>query len=125
VRRLLALVVLVAALALPPLAAGSDSGIRGVVLNTTCAGPCAYPPPPPPPYTGDGLTVRVRHLPDGEVVAVRHPKDGRFRIELAPGLYRVRAKVDGPCWDGEAKRVRVYGGQFTGVRLHVSNGCVV
>ncbi len=114
-----------AALAAPAATAAGNSGIRGSVVNTTCPGPCAYPPPPPPLYTGDGLTVRVRSLPGGQVVAVRHPKEGRFRIELPAGLYRVRAQVEGRCWDGEAKRVRVYGDAFARVRLHVSNACVV
>ena len=46
--------------------AGEATGIRGVVLDATCYGPCRYPPPPLSPYTGPGLTVVVRHLPDNQ-----------------------------------------------------------
>ena len=55
-----------------------------------------------------------------------HPKDGRFRVEVAPGAYRVRASVDdgSSCWKGEAKQVKVVAG-FTQVRLHVYNACIV
>jgi len=128
VRRLLTAAVVLGALAFPAVApASSDTGIKGVVLNTTCPGPCQYPSPPPPRYTGPGLTVKVRSLDTQELVATLHPKDGRFRVEVAPGPYRVRASVaDGSsCWQGEAKQVKVVAGAFTPVRLHVNNACVV
>jgi hypothetical protein len=127
VRRLLITAVLLGALALPATASASESGIKGEVLNTTCAGPCRYPPPPPPRYTGPGLTVKVRSLSTNKLVATLHPKDGRFRVEVAPGPYNVRASVgDGTsCWQGEAKRVKVVAEAFTRVRLHVYNACVV
>jgi hypothetical protein len=111
-----------------PAAAARTSGIKGVVLNTTCPGPCRYPPPKPQPYTGSGLTVTVRRLPERRLVAVRQPTDGRFRIGVRKGRYRVKASVGGSepaCWQGEAKRVRVSAGQFTRVRLHVYNACIV
>jgi hypothetical protein len=126
VRRLLAVAVVLGALAFPAVAPASGTGIRGVVLNTTCPGPCQYPSSPPPRYTGPGLTVRVRSLDTQQLVATLHPKDGRFRVEVAPGPYRVRASVgDGSsCWQGEAKQVKVVTG-FTQVRLHVYNACIV
>src|SRR5438093_9006795 len=62
VRRLLTTAVLLGVLAFPAVAPASGTGIKGVVLNTTCPGPCQYPSPPPPRYTGSGLTVRVRSL---------------------------------------------------------------
>jgi len=128
VRRLLIMAaVLLGALALPAVAVASGTGVKGVVLNTTCYGPCQYPPPPPRPYTGPGLTVKVRSLSTHELVAKLHPKDGRFRVEVPPGLYRVRASVEDEwsCWRGEAKRVKVVAGAFTRVRLHVYNACIV
>jgi hypothetical protein len=128
-RRIAILFALVAlgAVSIPPGAgAGTETGIKGVVLNTTCYGPCRYPPPPPPLYTGPGLTVAIRTV-DGELVARLHPKDGRFQVAEPPGTYRVRARVgtDPSCWRGEVKTVKVESGSVTRVRLHVYNACVV
>ena len=128
-RRLLIIAFVAAAAALPVQAAAQGSGagtIKGVVYDATCYGPCLYPPPPPERYTHDNLLVKVRSLPDRELVAKLQPTDGRFQIEVAPGLYRVRAKIrhGGYCWEGEAKRVQVVEDQTTRVRLHVSNACI-
>lgn len=116
------------ALAAPPAVAGTGeaTGIRGVVLDATCYGPCRYPPPPLSPYTGSGLTVAVRSLSDNELVAVLHPKDGRFAIRLVPGWYRLKARVgqEPSCWRGEARRAQVLSGQVTRVRLRVANECI-
>jgi hypothetical protein len=130
-RKLLVLAFLLATAALPAQAAAErDTGtgvIRGVVYDATCYGPCQYPPPPPRPYTRDNLVVTVRSLPDRELVAKLHPKDGRFRVKVPAGAYRVRAFIrnGGACWEGEAKDVRVAEGQTTGVRLRVYNACIV
>jgi hypothetical protein len=124
----IAALVLVAAAPAQAVAHGSGTGtIRGVVHNTTCYGPCAYPPPPPQPYTGDNLVVKIRSLPDRQLVAKLHPTDGRFQIDVAPGLYRVRAKVrdGGHCWRGQAKKAQVAQDQTTRVRLNVYNACIV
>jgi hypothetical protein len=131
VRKLLILAFLLGAAALPVQAAatsGTGTGvITGVVYDATCYGPCRYPPPPPRPYTRDNLVVTVRTLPDRELVAKLHPKDGRFRVRVPAGAYRVRAFIrnGGPCWEGEVKDVRVAQGKTTGVRLHVHNACIV
>ncbi len=128
VRKLLAVVALLAAAALPaPAVAGETGAIKGVVIDTTCYGPCMYPPPPPRRYTGDNLVVRVRHLPDYELVARVRPEDGRFRVELAPGLYRLRPVVlgGGDCWRSQARRVHVVADQTALVRLDVYNACIL
>jgi hypothetical protein len=130
VRKLLVIAFLLAAAALPVQAAAQDSGtgtLKGVVYDATCYGPCQYPPPPPRLYANDNLVVTIRSLPDRELVAQLHPTDGRFQIEVAPGLYRVRAKIrdGGYCWEGEAKKVQVVEDQTTRVRLHVYNACIV
>lgn len=131
VRKLLIVVAfLLAAATLPVQAAGEGSGtgtIRGVVYDATCYGPCRYPPPPPRLYTHDNLVVTVRSLPDRELVAKLHPKDGRFRIQIRSGAYRVRAFIrnGGYCWEGEARDVKVVRGQTTRVRLRVYNACIV
>jgi hypothetical protein len=128
-RKLLALGAALMGLAIAPAVAPASegTGIKGVVLDTTCYGPCRVPPPPPPRYTGDGLIVTVRSLPDRDLVAKLHPKDGRFRVETPPGTYRVRARIgrEPNCWQGEARRVEVRKGDFTRVRLHVYNACIV
>ena len=130
VRKLLVIAFLLAAAALPVQAAAQGSGtgtIKGVVYDTTCYGPCRYPPPPPQPYTHENLVVTIRSLPSRELVAKLHPTDGRFQIEVAPGLYRVRAKIrdGGYCWEGEAKKVQVVEDQTTRVGLHVYNACIL
>jgi hypothetical protein len=129
VRKLLVVIaVLLAAALLPPGAQGSGTGtLKGAVYNTTCYGPCRYPPPPPPLYTGDDLVVAIRSLPDRELVAVLRPKDGRFRIDLKAGYYRVRAFIRNgePCWEDDIKNVKVVRDQVTGVRLSVYNACIV
>jgi hypothetical protein len=130
VRKLLVIAFLLAAVALPVQATAQGSGtgtIKGVVYDTTCYGPCRYPPPPPRLYTRDNLVVTIRSLPDRELVAKLYPTDGRFQIEVAPGLYRVRAFIrnGGSCWEGEAKKVQVVEDQTTWVRLHVYNACIV
>jgi len=104
-------------------------GIRGVVLNKTCPGPCAEPPPPWPPYEGEDLTVRVRSLPEGRLVASLRPTDGSFGVDLPPGNYRVRAFVgrrgDGVCWKGDVKRVVVTDAASPEIELNVQNVCVL
>jgi hypothetical protein len=154
VRRVLtALVVLaVLALAAAPAEAGKHhrhkSGVKGVVLNSTCYGACAEPPPPPPPYTGP-VTITVRRASDGALVATRDINDGYFRIRVKRGQYDVSAvppnppscqpqpgqvcpaeggaqpAVIAPCMTGETKRVQVRRHRFTHVELHVQNTCIV
>jgi hypothetical protein len=119
---------LLASLTFPAMVgAGTATGIRGVVLDATCYGPCRYPPEPLSPYTGPGLTVAVRSLPDNRLVMRLHPKDGRFAVRVAPGSYRLKARVrqgHPPCWQGEAKQVKVLSGQVSRVRLRVANTCI-
>ncbi len=83
----------------------------------------------PRPFEGPARVV-VKTRPDHEVVAVTAVQESRFRVEVAPGLYRVRVipYPDQPkdqCWKGSVKRAQVKPGQFTRVRLTVENICVV
>jgi hypothetical protein len=155
VRRVLtALAVLgVAALLAPPAEAGKrhhkHSGVRGVVLNSTCYGACAEPPPPQPTYTGP-VTVTVRRASDGALVASREVSDGHYKIRIKRGQYDVSSvppnppscqpqpgqvcpaqggaqssAIVAPCMTGETKRVQVRRHRFTYVELHVQNVCIV
>ena len=111
----------------PAAGAGEPTGIKGVVLDATCYGPCQYPPKPLPPYTGPDLIVTVRSPPDHRLVAKLHPKDGHFSVKVPLGTYRVRARIgnEPSCWRGETKKVQVVAGELARVRLHVANGCIV
>jgi hypothetical protein len=156
VRRVLtALAVLsVAALAAAPADAGKrhkhkPAGVKGIVLSSTCAGPCTEPPPPSPPYTGP-VTINVHRVSDGALVASQETTDGRFRLRAKRGHYDVSSvppnpptceptpdtvcpaqggpaskETIAPCLQGETKRVRVKRHRFTRVELHVQNVCVV
>jgi hypothetical protein len=124
-----------------------SAGVKGVVLNSTCPGPCTEPPPPSPPYTGP-VTVTVRRATDGILVASRDTSDGHFRIRVKRGLYDVssvppnplfcppqqicpaqggkqRVAMIVPCLTGETKRVQIRRHRFTYVELHVQNVCIV
>jgi hypothetical protein len=124
------------------------SGVKGVVLNSTCYGPCAEPAPPQPPYQGP-VTVTVRRAGDGTLVASQEINDGHFRLRVKRGQYDVSSvppnppscqpqpgqvcpagagaqpAVIMPCLTGETKRVQVRRHRFTRVELHVGNVCVV
>jgi hypothetical protein len=125
------------------------SGIKGVVLNSTCYGPCAEPPPPEPVYTG-AVTITVVRVADGTTVASQAIDDGHFRLRLKRGTYDVSSvppnppspqpcppgqvcalngaqssAIIAPCLQGETKRVQVRRRHFTRVELHVQNICIV
>jgi hypothetical protein len=154
VRRVLTAVALLSVLVLAatPAAAGKrhkHAGVKGVVLNSTCPGPCTQPPPPESPYTGP-VTVTVRRASDGALVASQETNDGHFRMRVKRGRYDVSAvppnppqcqpqpgqvcpagssgqsaAIVEPCMTGETKRVRVRRHHFTYVELHVRNACIV
>jgi hypothetical protein len=138
----LALLVLVGVLVTPADArkhhSHKPSGIKGVVLNSTCSGACMDPPPPAPAYTGGGLTVTVTRVSDGAMIATSQPTDGHFRFRVKRGLYRVTAEVapqpastpqssamPANCWEGDSQEAQVLRHRFTHVELHVGNVCIV
>ncbi len=154
-RRLLTVLALLGAIAL--VAAPADakkrhshkpSGVKGVVLNSSCAGACVDPPPPEPVYTG-AVTITVQRASDGQQVASQATGDGHFRIRLKRGLYDVSsvppnpepppcqpgmmcplagaqsAAIVAPCMQGETTRVQVRRHHFAHLELHVSNVCIV
>lgn len=111
-----------------PAGAAEKVSLRGVVLDSTCPGPCAQPPPPLPPYAGPNLVVSIRDLGTGEVLRRLRPADGRFSFRVPKGAYRVRAFVGGQpqpnCYVGSQRRVEV-GDAKVRVRLTIHNACVV
>lgn len=122
--------------------ARKGAGVKGVVLDATCHGPCVEPQPQTQPYAGE-VSVVVRRAADGVEVASQTVTDGRFRIRLKRGLYDVgsvppgpppctgevcpaeKRPVIAPCETGETQRVRVHRKRFTRVELHVQNVCVL
>lgn len=125
IRRRLVFTIVVAALVPSAFAnARETSGFKGRVLDVTCYGPCIYPPPESPPYTGEGLTVSVKTLPERVPVAKLHPTDGTFQLEAPAGLYRVRARFRDECWRGQRRRVQVPDGDYARVTLRVYNDCI-
>jgi hypothetical protein len=71
------------------------AGVKGVVLNSTCPGPCVEPPPPPQLYTGS-VVVTVRRVSDGAQVASQAITDGHFRMRVARGVYDVSSVPRNP-----------------------------
>jgi hypothetical protein len=158
VRRLLtalALVGVIAVAAVPAEAGTRDghkhkrAGIRGVVVNGTCLGPCTEPKPIHPAYA-EPVTITVRRASNGVQVARRETSNGKFRMRVKRGLYDVSAIPPGPppciptptsvcpaqgadsskqvivpCLMGETKRVRVKRHRVTYVELHMRNVCIV
>jgi hypothetical protein len=124
------------------------AGVKGVVLNSTCAGPCAEPSPPQPLYSGP-VTVTVHRASDGALIASQAVTDGHFRMRVKRGQYDVSsvppnppscvptpetvcpasagasAAIVAPCLMGETQRVQVRRHRFTRVELHVTNVCIV
>jgi len=153
-RRGLLIIAVIAIALVPASAAGKKrhshkpAGVEGVVLNSTCPGPCAEPAPPAPTYTG-AVTITVTRASDGQQVASQAISDGQFRIRLKRGLYDVSSvppspptceptpeticpmygaenkAIIAPCLTGETQRVQVRRHRFTHVELHVSNVCIV
>jgi hypothetical protein len=132
--------------------AKGPAGVKGVVLDATCYGPCAVPAPPQPVYTG-AVTIEVRRPSDGAMVASQAISDGHFRIGLAPGSYQVASVPPNPtpqpapqpcppgefcplagsaqpaaiiaCMTGETQPVQIHRHRFAEVTLHVRNTCIV
>jgi hypothetical protein len=89
VKRLAVIAAITAAFACAPVASARiDSGVRGLVTMSGCPGPvregdnctARYP----------GATIRAIRARDGALVKVFHSRmNGRFRVHLRPGRYRL------------------------------------
>jgi hypothetical protein len=104
------------------------SGVEGVVLNSTCYGPCVDPAPPEPVYTG-AVTITVSRARDGTIVASQAISRGHFKLRVKRGLYDVSSVPPNPspqpCLTGETRRVEVRRHRFIRLELHVQNVCIV
>lgn len=102
--------------------AASSSGVRGqVLLGPTCPVVQEGSPCPDEPVGG----VEVRALTDGETIAeTTSGEDGRFELELPPGLYTLEAVVDpgGPGMFAKPVAVTVTAGAFVEVVVPVDSG---
>jgi hypothetical protein len=120
----LGLLVAALTLLLPAAAAGAaDSGVKVRVVDVSCLGPCSPTASPPRTYGGEA-TIVVKRSASGRRVASEEVDDGRVREGLRPGDYRVRVKIEDPCWSEDAKPVTVTPGDFVRVVLEVGNTCI-
>ncbi len=119
------LMVAMLGLLLPAAAAGAaDSGVKVRVVDVTCLGPCSPTASPPRTYGGEA-TIVVKRAASGRRVASEEVDDGRVRTGVRPGDYRVRVKIEDPCWSEDKKTVTVGPGEFVRVVLEVGNTCIL
>jgi hypothetical protein len=106
--------------------AGSQTAIKGRVIDRTCYGPCVAPRVGMP-FDGPGEVV-VRRLPSHSVAARTTVADSGFRVAVAPDNYSVKVVPYPdevvPCWVGSKKRVVLDAGEVARPKLTVSNECV-
>jgi len=105
-------------------AGGSGSGIKGrVTASPTCP---VETMPPDPKCAPRGFAAHVRISRAGKVVKrLSTGGDGRFKVTLAPGRYRVKATPKSgmslpSCPGPQAARVR--SGHFTSVAIDCDSG---
>ena len=115
------LVVLVSACS-PDLLLGPDAaqGIDGLVLlGPLCPVQQADGSCPDRPYEA---WLDVRSAAGGRVTRVRSGEDGRFRVGLAPGSYRVVGDSGDPFPRGGEEDVTVRAGLWAPVTVHFDTG---
>ena len=101
-----------------------DSGIEGQAL----AGPqCpAFQPASPCPPLPIEVSIDVLELESGErVTGFSTDADGRFRVDLAPGEYRLsplQPSEDNPFPVGEPQNVTVVEGEFSEIVILYDTG---
>ena len=100
--------------------AAESSGLRGVVMRGPVTPVCMVGQPCDEP----AANVRLVFLRNGKAVArVRTGRDGRYRLALAPGVYRVRTAVRPTIGRGiEPQTVRVPRGRYARVDFSIDTG---
>jgi hypothetical protein len=101
-------------------AAAKTSGLRGIVIRGPVMPVCMVGEPCDEP----AASVRLVFLRSGRAVArVRTGSDGRYRVTLAPALYRVSAPGRPAIGSGiEPRSARVPRGRFARVDFSIDTG---
>ncbi|MGD8361991.1 MAG: carboxypeptidase-like regulatory domain-containing protein [Gemmatimonadota bacterium] len=98
----------------------AEQGIEGVVLlGPQCPVATVDDPCPDSPYQA---WIRVRR-PDGRTVTrIRSGEDGRFRVGLRPGSYRLDPESGNPLPSATEQEVEVEAGKYTEVVISFDTG---
>ncbi len=101
-------------------AAAGDSGIEGQALaGPVCPVERSDRPCPDRPYQAQ---VTVLDSQGSEVTRFQTDAEGRFRVPLSPGTYRLRPESPGIRPRAGEQTVTVRTGQFTAVTIHYDTG---
>ena len=125
-RNLATIALIVASLTggMPAGASGRDGIVQGTVTTgPTCPGPARLDRPdcrPRPKQTT--VKVFVSHGGDRPIATVTTDRNGRFRLTLAPGSYRLVASSPGGVSIGKPRDVTVTAGSTTSISLFVDTG---
>jgi hypothetical protein len=100
---------------------GNETGIEGIVLlGPTCPVQRVDSPCPDRPYVA---TLDVVDAASGAIViTVTSGADGRFRVQLSPGAYRLVPRNTGTLPRGAEQTATVVGGQVTTVQVTYDTG---
>ena len=98
----------------------AEQGVEGIVLlGPQCPVATAQDPCPDSPYQA---WIRVRRLDGGTVTRVRSGEDGRFRVGLRPGTYRLDPESGDPLPFAMEQEVEVEAGRYTEVVVSFDTG---
>jgi hypothetical protein len=100
--------------------AGTSSGLRGIVMRGPVMPVCIVGQPCNEP----AANIRLVFLRDGKPAATaRTVRDGRYRVALRPGIYRVRTLPRPSIGRGiEPERVQVPRARFARVDFSIDTG---
>ncbi len=99
---------------------GAPQGIEGIaLLGPICPVQTEQDPCPDQPHEA---WVRIRDSSGSSVVRFRTGNDGRFRVGLRPGRYRLEPESGDPFPIADQQDVVVEAGTFTQVVIHFDTG---
>jgi hypothetical protein len=98
----------------------AEQGIEGIVLlGPQCPVATADDPCPDSPYQA---WIRVRRLDGRTVTRVRSGENGRFRVGLRRGTYRLDPESGDPLPSATEQEVEVEAGRYTEVVISFDTG---